>query len=201
MNRVITFLLLCCLSAAYAVSPPVPDSTATFTFDAIKYHYTEDWEYSIEVVDRLGVPSGDNVVYQGEMISDGFKKEIDLTKYSLEDMVNLFDIVYGTSSQQNDLTFNVTLGSFVNDSNDVIGIDSTLVTESIDIKTNAKPESNVTVTEPENNSYKIVVGKSTNENWVDHKLSFSVKFADSSAISEKQGVYTMDISIEVVTNE
>ena len=89
----------------------------------------------------------------------------------------------------------------MNDSNDVIGIDSTLVIESIDIKTNAKLESNVTVTEPENNSYKIVVGKSTNENWVEHKLSFSVKFADSSAISEKQGVYTMDISIEVVTNE
>lgn len=201
MNRVITFLLLCCLSAAYAVSPPVPDSTATFTFDAIKFHYDEDWEYSIEVVDRLGVPSGDNVVYQGEMISDGFKKEIDLTKYSLEDMVNLFDIVYGTSNQPYALTFDVKLGNFVNDSNDVIGIDSTLVTESIDIKTNAKLESNVTVTEPENNSYEIVVGKSTNENWVEHKLSFSVKFADSSTILEKQGVYTMDISIEVVTNE
>ena len=195
MNRVITFLLLCCLSAAYAVSPPVPDSTATFTFDAIKYHYTEDWKYSIEVVDRLGVPSGDNVVYQGEMISDGFKKEIDLTKYSLEDMVNLFDVVYGTSNQPADLTFTVNLGDFENDNNDITEISSKVTTTGSGVTVTKSTEQN-------ENSYTISVLKpAKEEDWLEYKLSFSVKFADLSAISEKQGVYTMDMSIEVVTNE
>ena len=213
MKRFIACLLICFLSVAVFAAE---DSTS-FTFDAIKsYHSTDDWQYSLKVVDRLGADTSDDI-YQGELISDNFSREIDLNTYPLSKPTYLFDIVYDSKSQnETQFVIKVTFGDFVNleNTDDVIKVTSSfeLVKD-----TNNKNDGDEVVNSSLGNEHTITVQYGPRSwqgiliwgqwEYYDDPVSYIWSFyitAPGAANhkpdgSAKQGLYQMDVKISVET--
>lgn len=213
MKRFIACLLSCFLSVAVFAAE---DSTS-FTFDAIKsYHSTGDWQYSLKVVDRLGADISDDI-YQGELISDNFSREIDLNTYPLSRPTYLFDIVYDSESQdETPLVIKISFGDFVNleNTDDVIEVTSSfeLVKD-----TNNKNDDEVDNSSSDN-EHTITVQYGPRK-WVDRWIfggyweyyddpvsyiwSFNITAPGAANLkpdgSARQGLYQMDVKISVET--